>query len=199
MRRLSTWALLGSILFSLVGCASTDLVSTWKEPGAGPIAFHKVLALAVAKDESVRRAMEDTMVKRMKNAEPAYRTIPTRDLESPETVKPAIRSSGADGLVMVRVIGVTTEVSRQPGDYQWKPTSSPYLWDGWGGSWYAVYDPGVEVKERFVVVEVNVYSIESGKLLWASRSRTAEPRSMNALVESIADANAEAMKKAGLL
>lgn len=199
MRRSSTWVLLGSIWLWLAGCASTDLVSTWKEPSAGPLGFRKVIALAVTKEESVRRTMEDTMVKRMKSAVPAYQTIPTRDLETPDKVKAAIRSSGADGLVMVRVIGVTTEVSRQPGDYQWKPSSSPYLWDGWGGSWYAVYDPGVEVKERFVVVEVNVYSIESGKLLWASRSRTAEPRSMGALVESIADANAEAMKKAGLL
>ncbi len=199
MRRSSTWALLGSITLALAGCASTDLISTWKEPSAGPIAFRKVLALAITKDESVRRTMEDTMVKRMKSAEPAYKTIPTRDLESPDKVKGGIRASGADGLVMVRVIGTTTEVSRQPGDYQWKPTSSPYLWGGWGGSWYAVYDPGVEVKEKFVVVEVNVYSIESGKLLWASRSRTAEPRSMGALVESIADANGEAMKKAGLL
>lgn len=199
MRRSSTWALLGSISLLLASCASTDLVSTWKEPSTERLAFRKVIALAVTKDESVRRTMEDTMVKRMKAAEPAYETIPTRDLETPEKVKAAIRSSGADGLVMVRVIGTTTEISHQPGNYQWKPTSSPYLWDGWGGSWYAVYDPGVEVKERFVVVEVNVYSIESGKLLWASRSRTAEPRSMNALVESIADANAEAMKKAGLL
>lgn len=199
MRWSSTWALLGSIWLWLAGCASTDLVSTWKDPGAGPLAFRRVIALAVTKDESVRRTMEDTMVKRMKSAEPAYQTIPTRDLENQDKLKAAIRTSGADGLVMVRVIGVTTEVSRQPGDYQWKPTSSPYLWDGWGGSWYAVYDPGIEVKERFVVVEVNVYSIESGKLLWASRSRTAEPRSMKVLVESIADANAEAMKKAGLL
>lgn len=199
MRRSSTWALLGPITLLLASCASTDLLSTWKEPGAGPLAFRKVIALAVTKDESMRRSMEDAMVKRRKAAEPAYETIPTRDLETPDKVKAALRSSGADGLVMMRVIGVTTEISRQPGDYQWKPSSSPYLWDGWGGSWYAVYDPGVEVKERFVVVEVNVYSIESGKLLWASRSRTAEPRSMNALVESIADANSEAMKKAGLL
>src|SRR6187200_1956814 len=58
------------VIICLVSCGpSTKIEKTWREPGATvtPGPQNKVLVIAMVKDETSRRVIEDELVKRLKN------------------------------------------------------------------------------------------------------------------------------------
>jgi len=48
-------------------------------------------------------------------------------------------------------------------------------------------------------VTTNIYSVPDEKLIWASRSQTTDPTSVDNLVDEVVDANVKEMEKQGLL
>jgi hypothetical protein len=69
----------------------------------------------------------------------------------------------------------------------------------WGYGWGAVYQPGYLQSDTVVSVETLVYSLTRDKLLWASTSRTTDPRGLDNLVTEVANATAKEMIRQGLL
>ena len=41
------------------GCASTQITSVWRDPGVGPVQFHKVVGVAMSQDATIRRLAEN--------------------------------------------------------------------------------------------------------------------------------------------
>ena len=73
------------LMFSLLGCGpSTEIVKSWQAPGATVIqtASNKTLVVAMVKDETSRRIIEDELVKRLNCKATASYTMLT-----PEMVK----------------------------------------------------------------------------------------------------------------
>jgi hypothetical protein len=180
------------LLGAICGCASTTLTSTWKEPGAGPIQFRKVLVVAPSRDPNVRRSAEDEMVREIKSAHAvaSYTFIPETELGNDEAIRARARAAGFDGAVVMRVVSVDKEATWVPGVW----SGGIYAYGGW-----PAYDPGYTRIDTYVRVETNVYSVADDKLLWASASRTTNPSSVRDLVDDTAEAVAKEMKKQGLL
>jgi hypothetical protein len=181
-----------ALALAFTACASTTLLSTWRNPSVGQLAFHKVLVIVPNHDESLRRAAEDELVSQFKhtNAVASYTIIPESELGNNEQIRERAKQAGFDGAVVMRLVNVSREANWVPGAV----VGPYYAYGGW-----PVYDPGYVQIDTYVRLETNVYALADDKMAWASASVTTNPSSVRSLVSSTAHAVGKEMRKEGLL
>jgi hypothetical protein len=174
------------------GCATTKVLSTWKDPTVSSLSFRKILVIAPSTNPSLRRNAEDAIASRIRRAEavPSYTLIPDAEVGNNELIRERAIAAGFDGIIVARVVSVDRQATWVPG--MW--TGPYYAYGGWGA-----YDPGYMRIDTFVRVETNIYSLPDDKLVWASASRTENPSSVRKLVDDTADAISKEMEKQGLI
>jgi hypothetical protein len=174
VRRLIATAL---ALLMLVGCASTTLRDSWLDPDFRDGPFRKILVVAVHPNPTESRLFEDIFAQQVATtgaqAIPGWRAI-AQDAKVEEQVwNAAVEASGADALVLVRLLrmdrrtSVTTAVV----------PAGPVWGYGWGyyNAWVAV----PEVRQYDIAtVETRVFDVRSRKLVWSGMTETFEPTSV---------------------
>ena len=178
---------------ALAACASTRIVESWKAPGAGPLKFQKVLAVAILKNQGLRHNAEDSLKNNLPNVQAvqSYTMFDLGDLANREKAKERLRQEGFDGVVVLRLTQSRQELSWT--SYPTVPASS-----FWG--YYGAYYPPAEMRVDTVVsVEINIYSLTEDKLVWAGVSETFNPTSSATLINEIAAEAAKELRKQGLL
>jgi hypothetical protein len=168
------------------------MVATWRDPNATSVHFNRVLAVAPSHDPVLRRSAEDELVRRIgpDRAVQSYRFFTEAQLADRQALQQRAQQLGFDGMVVFRVANVQREATWVPGTY-WGPY---YAIGGW-----PMWDPGYVRTDTVVSVETDVYSVPDDRLVWASRSRTYDPRSMQHLVDDVTKAVGKQMRKQGLL
>jgi len=203
MRKAALGLFLVFVVASLTACATTSFTSSWKAPDAQPMgsfAGQKVVAVAMSKNQAVRRSAEDTLVSVL-NAN-GSQGIPSYSILGDETdeakAKAAIEKSGAVAVVVMRPVAQEKEISSTPSMYmgpRYGGYWGGYYGYGWGGAW-----GGTEIRtDTIVIVETLVYSLKQNKLVWAGQSKTTNPSKVDAFVKEVAAGAGKEMKKAGLL
>ena len=203
MRKAVLGLFLVFVVASLTACATTSFTSSWKAPDAQPMgsfAGQKVVAVAMSKNQAVRRSAEDTLVSVL-NAN-GSQGIPSYSILGDETdeakAKAAIEKSGAVAVVVMRPVAQEKEISSTPSMYmgpRYGGYWGGYYGYGWGGAW-----GGTEIRtDTIVIVETLVYSLKQNKLVWAGQSKTTNPSKVDAFVKEVAAGAGKEMKKAGLL
>lgn len=193
------------IAVSLAACATTTFTSSWKAPDAQPVGTlsgQKVVAVAVSKNEAMRRAAEDTLagILNTHGAQgiASYSIIGDTGVTDEAKARAAIERSGAVAVVVLRPVAKEKEISSSPSMYvgpMYGPYWGGYYGYGWGAAW-----GGTEIRtDTIVSVETLVYSLKQNKLIWAGQSRTTNPTKIDAFVKEVAAAAGKEMKKAGLL
>ena len=193
----------------LVACTTTTtLTSTWKAPDTQPINLsgRRIAAVFITNDDSLRRTGENALVAdltaRGAHGFGTFHLLPSDQHFDGEAAESRLRGAGADAVVFMRVVGKDQRIIYTPGQIISPPYRGfrPY----WGFGWRTVYQPGSLRTEADVSIETLVYSLtaaENSQLLWASTSRTttANPANLNALVSEVAEATAREMANAGFL
>ena len=184
----------------LAGCApSTQLVNTWKDPSAGSVRFKKVLTVCACKDDGTRRTVEDQLAAAIKGSEPSYSVLSDAQLGNRELTKAALLEGGFDGVVMLRLVSVDKTATYVPGQAYAVPMGYHSMYGGWGYGGYSaygtVYDPGYVREDQLVNFDTNIYSVADEKLLWASRSQTDNPSSVDQMIDEIITETAKEMKR----
>ncbi len=196
-------AALALISASTVACATTGFVSTWKAPDAQPLKPEgsKVAAVVMHKNEAARRAAEDALAaeitRRGGEGIPSYSLIASTSDEG--LAKAAFEKAGIAGVVVMRPVGTTQEISSTTSMY-----AGPMYAGYWGGGYYGYGWGGAygatEIRtDTIVSIETLVYSMKQNKLVWAGQSKTTNPSQVDGLVKEIVRAAAEEMRKEGLL
>jgi hypothetical protein len=182
--------LLFACLAAAFACASTHLTSTWRDPALGSIQFRKVAGIAMSRDAALRRIAEDAFVKDVgaQYAIPAYSVVPDDELEDKERVKARLEAAGVDGAVLFRLVSVDERKT-------WVP---PTVYSRFGGYYgYAaplVYQPGYLATDRVVQVETTLYSVPDARLVWAARSETLNPSSVEETIDGVVGSTVAAMR-----
>lgn len=192
--------LLAFITVALVACGpSTKIEKSWMEPGASvsQSAPNNTLVIAMVKDETARRVIEDLMVKRMNGkGAPSY-TILTAELlkeGNQQLLDQKIKEGKFTHLLMMRLADVEKETSYVPGTTYYGGYGRYY---GYGAGFYG--SPGYYTEDKNYFVETAIYSISPDKLLWTGTTKTVNPDKIDKAVNEIADAVVEKMKKDGFL
>jgi hypothetical protein len=123
------------------GCASTKIVNEWREPDYVPPSFKKLVVLGISKDAVLRRSLEDEFVVQLKangiDAMPSYQAIPEDGQVAEDRLLDAVKQSGADAALMIRLLRVERKAQVTPGYYNPYPVHGFYHWysAGWAGSY----------------------------------------------------------------
>ena len=189
----------------LSACATTTFDSTWKAPDAQQVSpmGKYVAAVFVSREEGQRRAGEDALaadlIARGAHGVAAYTLLPNNQRGNAEVARERLKAAGANGVVVMRVVGKDQKITYTPGYAATFPAYYNGFGPYWSYGWQTVYEPGYLQSDTVVSVETLVYSLTKDKLLWASESRTTNPANLTTLVNEVADAVAKEMSKQGLL
>jgi hypothetical protein len=100
------------------GVAGTKSTSNWVAPDIEARAYRKVLVLAMFADESAKRILEDTVVKKLRGknvtAVAAYDVLAPEDLASDEAIEAKAVQLGVDAGIVFTVEGESTAVKSGP-------------------------------------------------------------------------------------
>ena len=203
MSRLLKFAFVIAATGSLVACAATSLVSSWKAPDAQPLKGEgsKVAVVVMTKNESTRRAAEDALARQITarggQGMPTYTILAGSKEPDEAAAKAALDKAGVNAVVVLRPVGKDKEIVSTPTMYAgpyYGPYWGGYYGYGWGGAW------GGDIRTNtLVTVETLVYSMKQNKLVWAGQTETTNPSKVDTFVTEIADAVAKELKKQGLI
>ena len=183
--------------------AKTKFQSVWKAPDAATVSFvgAKVAALVIDKDDSLRVAGEEALVRELTarglQGVPSYRMIPKEELLSAEKARPWFERAGIQGVVALRVINDDRRKTVVPG--QWTSEYYQSFWGYYGYGWGAVYTPGYVRDERIVSLETLIFSVPKNALVWAGQSVTENPKDGRKVVEEVVKEAVSEMRKQGLV
>ena len=190
------------VLTALVSCGpSTKIEKSWMEPGASvnSSAPNKTLVIAMVKDETSRRVIEDQLLKRLTTPAVSSYTLVSTDMLK-EASDAALQQKLTEGkfthVLLMRLADVEKETSYVPGT-----TTSYYggygRYYGYGAGMYST--PGYYTTDKNYFVETTVYTTSPDKLVWTGTTKTVNPSKLDKTVNDIADVVSEKMKKDGFL
>ena len=183
--------------------AKTKFQSVWKSPDAASVSFagQKVAALVIDKDDSLRVAGEEALVREL-NARgmqgvASYRMVPKEELQSADKARVWFEKAGVQGVVAFRVVNDQRRTTYVPST--WTNTYYTSLWGYYGYGWGAVYDPGYVRDERVISLETLIFSVPKNALVWAGLSETENPKDGQKVVAEVVKEAVNEMRKQGLL
>ena len=200
-RALIPAVLLAATLVSV--SAKTRFESVWKSPEAATVSFAgaKVAALVIDKDDSLRMAGEEALVREL-NARgmqgvASYRMVPKEELLDADRARPWYEKAAVQGVVALRVVNDDRRKTYVPSTW----TSNYYtsLWGYYGYGWGATYTPGYTRDERILSLETLVFSVPKNALLWAGLSVTENPKEGAKVVAEVVKEAVNEMRKQGLV
>ena len=203
-------AAFAAVLISALGaCATSKIEQAWVDPAATPQSFavERVLTVALARDGAVRRAAEDALVAALTSgprgksgkltAKPSYTLLDESELSDVKAARPKVEAAGYDAAVLIAFVSSEEKITVTP------PSYSGYYGGFWGHYGYAYgamgYDPGYVRQDTILRLQISIYSLRENKLLWSGVSRTLNPSRIDELVQEIADAVVEDLRKRGLI
>jgi hypothetical protein len=199
MQLKSRLVLAGILITVVAACSSSSnrLVSSWKDPSVKKLSFQRIVTIALTEDGPVRRAAEKEMAAIIgPKAVPSSQVIPEGDLRDTEKVRAKLTAEGFDGAITMRLVDATTKVktTRDP-----VPTAYYEVWGYYRFAWVADRPPDYLTAEQKLQIECNIYSLQSGKLLWTGTSEVMQPHLVETAVQDVADLVRRRLKSEGLI
>jgi hypothetical protein len=193
-KRLMSLARLPAAFFAvllLAACQTTSIQSAWYDTSYRGGPFRKIVVIASDGTTADSRVFEDIFVQKLQaagvQAIPGYATVPPDARRQESTFAPAVAATGADGVILVRLLRVDTKTQvstvMMPG-----PMVGP--WGGfygpgfYGGGFYAVPDI---TQYDVASVETNVYNVATKSLVWAATTQTVNPTTVAQEAPQFAD------------
>jgi hypothetical protein len=200
-----------------LSCGSnTTIVDSWRNPDTtiSQEQFKKVLVVCLIQNETNRRVAENTVVQiRPTLFHPSYDLYDQSHVSlTPEQKHSILVNEGYDGVITMRLVDKNTEVTYVPGTttyagYYGHPGYYGGVYGAYGAGyagWYgaygtAYYDPGYYQENNNYIVETNVFSVKSNKLLWTGTTKTVDPTDVSSTVTNIMHAVVDNMRKSGTI
>ncbi len=183
-----TWVLLALALL-LGGCQSTSIRSAWLDTEfAGP-PLRKIVVVGSIDSVADGRVFEDAFAERLRangiEGIAGHAVIPDAARAADPSFVAAVVNSGAQGLLLVRLLGVDTRTqvstTMVPGGMAWGR-------GGWGGLNTRTTFPVQQVSQYdLAVVETKLFDVQSKQLIWAGTTTTLNPRSVARETPGFAD------------
>jgi hypothetical protein len=187
-----------SLIGLMFACSpSTQLTRSWSDPSLTNGSFKpfkKILVIARLRDNASSRVAMDKIVYQFKPgvAVPEYMYLGVADTVQ-EAVDAKLMNDGFDGLVIMKLTEVDKSLNYQPGTVYGGFYGSGYYGGGgfygggyYGGGYGGVYATGPTVTEdRTFMVQTDIYSLITKKLLWSGTTSTLNPTSLDQSLDDI--------------
>lgn len=200
-------AVASALMLTACGSVST-LKSSWIKdkyvPKQDPV--KKVLIVAIAKDESVRRKVEDdmkaTLYGKGADIETSYPFI--KYGTDTENLVKLIELENFTHIIAMRIANIEKELQYRPGNYYgggyyggyypaYYRTYGGYFNTYWYGSGY--YEPGRYEESVEYTIETNVYSIKEKEMVYSALTSTFKGSGLDQTVFATLESVAKDLKK----
>lgn len=175
----------------LAGCGgSSQLVETWAEPTYQAKPAPKVMIVGLGENERRMKTFEDIFagyftarkLEVVKGNE--LKAINVPDVEA---FKKIVHDSGADLVVISKLVDISDETVYHPGTTSYVPVTGYYgMGYYYSSSYVMVNDPGYISTSKVYKVETNIYDVPTEKLVWSGLSKTTDPADITDGVNSFA-------------
>ncbi|MEW6683165.1 MAG: hypothetical protein AB1451_09635 [Nitrospirota bacterium] len=189
--------LLVTVSLLATACAGTTLTSVWKDDAYHKTP-HKIVVLSMLWNPKNRPRLEDEFVRQLKarglDAVPGHQIVPEEKPPDKEVMAARLKEAGADTLLLTRLVDKTASLR-----YSQDPAASRL--PEYYGTWPAYYGGGYPMAQEaeYAVAEVNLYDVETEKLIWAAVTQTKLQTDRHALMESYVADVLEALQKQRVL
>jgi hypothetical protein len=191
MRKLTTRVSLLLLTLVLAGCQTTALQSAWFDPSFTGGPMHRIVIVAVGVSPANARLAEDVFTQRLRalgvDGAPGWAVVPEAARGAPEPFAEAVRVSGAEGLLVIRVLGVDTQTNVST---MMVTTTAPMGGWGWGGTrvWATTTVPVTQVSQyNLWMVETSLYEVGTERVVWSGVTQTLNPSDFQRDVRGFAD------------
>jgi len=175
----------------LAGCAASDrVVKTYESPDFDGGPFNKILIVGAHEDTGTRRFFENSFTAVLnENGAIAVTSLSVMDSEEPierEPVIAAVRETGADAVLVTRLLDVASSTSVEGGrtvaDAQRRndiPLADFFRYD------YVEYqDPMTTTTVNTVVLSTDLYNVADESKVWSAESTSFDKGSVYGVVDS---------------
>jgi hypothetical protein len=181
----------------LSGCSDSKMTNTWKDPQfQGPIKFQKTVTLCIHPDPTVRRIVEDEMVKQIgaNRAVAGHTILSDDDRKDVNKVKAKLQAAGVDGAVTLRLAGSRTETA-----YDTAVGGEAPFYDYYDRNGAFMSSQESAYSDNIIAIQTHIYSVTEGRLLWSGTTELTNPSDAREIVDSLAKAVGAELKKEKLL
>lgn len=196
-RRRFLITLLSAVSLLATACAGTTLTSVWKDDAYHKTP-HKIVVLSMLWNPKNRPRLEDEFVRQLTarglDAVPGHQIVPEEKPPDKEVMAARLKEAGADTLLLTRLVDKTASLR-----YSQDPAA--YRLPEYYGTWPAYYGGGYPMAQEaeYAVAEVNLYDVETERLIWAAVTQTKLQTDRRALMESYVADVLEALQKQRVL
>jgi hypothetical protein len=198
----------------LASCSSgTSIVSSWRDPDTSNAntEYKKIMVVALVKNEATRRITENRITSIGPKFHSSYALMngTSLDLTKDQKLK-ILKDENFDAVVTMRLVDTVKETNYVPG------TNTSMYYGGYGGmyggygayggfgGWYGMYspiyyDPGYYQETSSYLIETNVFSLKSDKLIWTGTTKSTTGSDIGLLVDSVIATVMQEMKKDGFI
>jgi hypothetical protein len=178
------------------GAAGAEVVDQWQaapEPGRR---YGTVFVIGVAQTDEVRRLFEDAFVRELEaqgvRGIASHATLPGTDVSRGQVVA-AVRASGADGVVVTRLLKREQrhKASLSPGDY----------YAHYSNASKTIYapQPSVVYRSEVVTLETRLFDAAREQMVWAASTELFDPRATQAQVGRLVRSIVKDLKEGSLI
>jgi hypothetical protein len=189
IRRTLGFAALFGVL--LAGCATTTLRSAWFDSSFTGGPMKRILVVGVTGTMADRRVFDDMFAQALTDAGvqgvPGYQFIDNAATASAEVFDAGVAKSGADALLLVRLLGVDTRT--QVTTTMVPARSGPQFGSmgGWGSAWGPAWYTVPDIRQFQVAnVEATLFETRNRQPVWSATTETFNPRSVAAETQGFA-------------
>ena len=198
--RTGVLSLMAIMLAWLGACATTQLKDSWKDPAFTGPPLKNLLVIGAFKGEVNRRVFEDAFVSALKaagtGAEPSYQTLPEGGAIPNERVQAAVRSTGADAVLVTRLLRVRRDVNVRPSYAARGFYGAGFR--GWYGGAYAMAPADVTVYD-VLTIESTLWNMRTDKPIWSGTSEMTAPSNVAKASNELAAVLIAKMKADGVI
>ncbi len=197
-----------AVITLLAACTGTArLTNAWLSDLYHGPGLAKIIVLGVGEDGATRRLFEDSFTASLNRAGvqayAGYALLPGVDDPTVEQVRQAAQHTGADGVLVTRLLRVERRTETTPGYVRTVPAY------GYRGGFYgfygryravAVVTPPSTSSYDVAELETNLWALDAdGTLVWSATSQSFSPGKVSELGNDLATEVSDALKAAGLL
>ncbi len=186
MHKLMSFSMMLVATLLLAACQTTSIQSAWFDPSFTGGPMKKIDVVGIGTNLTDRRVFEDIFAQKLRDAGvdgvAGYTVIPDEARAAQQPFTDAVVRTGAQGLLVVRLLGVdtrtqvsTTMVSTGP---MW---GGPGMWGGgWGGGpWGPSMVPVQQISQYdLATVEATLFEVKTGRAIWSATTQTINPNSV---------------------
>ena len=175
-----------AFLFASCATTATTITDVWKDKAYQGKA-QNIVVIMLAKSQHLRDMFEGRFVAELKargkNAIQSYKIVTLEQLPDKELVKSKIKGTGADTVLISRLVDSKTIEAYVTGGIH----AVPSAYYGWGTYYDITLDYGYADNLQVSYIETNLYDIKTEKLIWSAHSKTERNEGEQQLINTFID------------